>query len=993
MAMVSGTRYREFADVKWDSIVLVHGLFGHAKKSWSLNVPNRVSGEEPVDSNALCNSSDESGAEKPPRKKRWTKGKDLFHEVFWPRDLLPKVFPNARVLTWGYDVQIEQLFSATSQASIFHHAETLLADLVMLRNTEARKSKPLLFIAHSLGGIVVKDALSLSKNEKAPLCEILPASIGVMFLGTPHHGSSIASLGKKFFEISQLFFQKPNLQVLSALESNSEILERISRSFTQVLSSSSIKVHSFREELPTKGRMIVTPASAAIGYLHETQGSLYANHRSMAKFSSVKDIKFERVTSVLQRWVEEAPIVQSTTKEAGNLDGPKFDKQLQLCLRSLSFAEAEARFEGIEVAYHQTYTWIFDPQIGLADWLEGKSRNNIFWIQGKPGSGKSTAMKFAISQPLTLQLLQKYSDSHWIVASFFFHDRGTSMQKSGEGFLCNILYQILSQQQSLFPVIYDLLARETVAQPFTIKFWKSQWTLSRLREVLMTIGQKSTSKVNLCLFVDALDEHNGSYRELVDILMDIAQLTNNPTFRVRLILAGRPENVFRTAFRDCPGFAIHEHTENDIRNYVDGRLQKEMCASQPIEGDIQLSNLVGSVVQLARGVFLWVKLAVNELVEGLCEGDTLEELDILLSTIPTELEDLYKRALRRYPRSSSRSLANNRYEAYVMFQLASCALTPFRLYDFLAAAHCLCHGTESVLKLAKHNPDQMERRLTSRCMGLLEAETVGNGPAVIVQFMHQTVKEFVHSDEGRSAIREGIPNLDIEGGTCLIFKYMLKLIGSLDTKTLNLNPIGFMMEHFASYANVLEWDEEVCVANEFEMALQTLKEIGPRQMIDRLLDDRMTKKAQGFLAKNASLEETNHTELSRECCYYLLDVIKDLFWEKNNRPWKSQMHLFREKSDHPWLSRMLDIFVEVGIVSQQTPTESDRCIDRKDFEEVKRLLLEEGKQKRSTTPMSEFLGIFGTFSEGTNGEKLKDKSTHNFMTRASKITNAVSKES
>ena len=54
----------------------------------------------------------------------------------------------------------------------------------------------------------MKDALSMSGSEKTSVPEILPITIGVMFLGTPHHGSDIASLGKIVFEVSKIFFKK-----------------------------------------------------------------------------------------------------------------------------------------------------------------------------------------------------------------------------------------------------------------------------------------------------------------------------------------------------------------------------------------------------------------------------------------------------------------------------------------------------------------------------------------------------------------------------------------------------------------------------------------------------------------------------------------------------------------------------------------------------------------------------------------------------------------
>jgi hypothetical protein len=165
-------------------------------------------------------------------------------------------------MTWGYDVTINHLISSSSKSSIYHHSETLLGDLASKRINESEKETPIIFNAHSLGGIIVKDALQLSAKENSHLKEIAAATTGVMFLGTPHHGSKAASLGKLAFRTVQAFLQDPNTKILQGLEVNSEILKRISRGFGQLLAADRIQVHSFREELNTHERMIVDSFSS-----------------------------------------------------------------------------------------------------------------------------------------------------------------------------------------------------------------------------------------------------------------------------------------------------------------------------------------------------------------------------------------------------------------------------------------------------------------------------------------------------------------------------------------------------------------------------------------------------------------------------------------------------------------------------------------------------------------------------------------------------------
>ncbi|ERF76557.1 hypothetical protein EPUS_05830 [Endocarpon pusillum Z07020] len=808
-------------------IVLVHGLFGHPKNTWSTNIPWDLRETNRNDGN-IINNIDEA-IEDPPRKKARTLPKKLFREVFWPRDLLPKSFPQARILTWGYDVQIDQLLSSTSKASIFHHSETLLSDLAMVRSAPLEKEVPIIFIAHSLGGIVVKDALSLSRNETTFFNEILPATVGVLFLGTPHHGSKTASLGKIAFELSKLAFKTPNVQVLRGLEPKSEILERISRSFGQILATGNVKVHSFREELDTKGMMIVDSSSATIGYLHETRGSLHANHRDMAKFSCLEDVKFQRVVAVLGRWVEDIVGAQPPCKLRVHLDGnaPEvpdhlvFDEQYQACLRSLNYSEARVRFQNVEPAYEKTYKWLFHDRLGLTDWLQGKTRSSMFWLRGKPGSGKSTAMKFIMTHPLTRELLEKYHLKSWIVAGYFFHDRGTSAQKTAVSFLREILYQILLDRRDLFGVVYPVFKQLEENQSLTGVSADAviSWSISQLEAALELIGVRSTVDVNLCLFVDALDEHDGKHRELLSTLTRLARLTSNPLFRMRLCVSGRPDNVFVDGLQGCPGFAIEDHTTDDIGLYAEGRLQTEMRGELTKEGKQKLKTLGEDLIQKAQGVFLWVRLVVDELIDGLCEGDSIEELQSLLSETPTELKELYTRAIRRVSRTSPSLLSTMRYEAYVMFQIATHCPRPFSLYHFLSAALFVTTNKGIYTDLQTLSESQMERRLYSRSAGLLEAT---GPPKRSVQYIHQTVKEFMRNGQGDLIIREGISDRSQHSVNILLFRYLISAIPSL--LDVDIGEQRVVTGNLLYYAYKAELEEGICVARYLDPVIFELPE-------------------------------------------------------------------------------------------------------------------------------------------------------------------------
>jgi hypothetical protein len=79
--------------------------------------------------------------------------------VFWPTALLSKVIPSTRIHTWGYDADIDGFWSSASLNTVSQHAANLLSDMADLLESEGN-NLPIIFVVHSLGGIIVKSVRS-----------------------------------------------------------------------------------------------------------------------------------------------------------------------------------------------------------------------------------------------------------------------------------------------------------------------------------------------------------------------------------------------------------------------------------------------------------------------------------------------------------------------------------------------------------------------------------------------------------------------------------------------------------------------------------------------------------------------------------------------------------------------------------------------------------------------------------------------------------------
>lgn len=103
-------------DFNLADIIAIHGLNGHYKNTWTVE-----------------------GADGVP--------------INWLRDLLPKKLPNTRILSFSYNSRVQ--FSK-STSDILDFATQLLEQLLAVRRTQAEKARPIVFVCHSLGGIVFK---------------------------------------------------------------------------------------------------------------------------------------------------------------------------------------------------------------------------------------------------------------------------------------------------------------------------------------------------------------------------------------------------------------------------------------------------------------------------------------------------------------------------------------------------------------------------------------------------------------------------------------------------------------------------------------------------------------------------------------------------------------------------------------------------------------------------------------------------------------------
>lgn len=222
---------------------------------------------------------------------------------FWPKDSLAAEFPRARIVTYGYDADVVRLWGKTSTNRIRQYGENFAVELANLRVKNSER--PVIFLAHSLGGLVVEQALLCCLESSERRVSILPQhTTGIIFFGTPHQGSFLAKWGSALIHLFHKLGRNVNQDIVSVLQTKSEVLNNVETGFQRHLQNDwkHIKICCFYEELPIHGANFVVPKESAILQAYTCIG-IHDDHINMVKFENAQDRGFGLVTGHLFDWI------------------------------------------------------------------------------------------------------------------------------------------------------------------------------------------------------------------------------------------------------------------------------------------------------------------------------------------------------------------------------------------------------------------------------------------------------------------------------------------------------------------------------------------------------------------------------------------------------------------------------------------------------------------------------------------------------------------
>ncbi|KAK8092748.1 hypothetical protein PG999_014335 [Apiospora kogelbergensis] len=472
---------------------------------------------------------------------------------------------------------------------------------------------------------------------------------------------------------------------------------------------------------------------------------------TMQDFRSEHEAQLHRLS---ERVVEILEQERTATASLETLASPEQSSAAQQkILESLYFPQMEERKENISEVYPGTYSWMFrndasslNGKENFMSWLSAPStERSVFWVSGKPGSGKSALMRF-VDQELNTEegLLPWVGSTHVIKASHFLWKSGMSMQRSFDFLLRSLLYQILDQVPDMAISIVTPSRWRSAMSPDRRP---PEWAFSELSQALRSFAKQSAC--GLLILIDGLDElddKKGRHEDLVDFIQDLGSFDT-----AKICVSSRLDNIFRDAFKDCPQLRQQDLTTQDIQIFIRGQFAKQpRLMSMPSQGiHPPIEVLFKRIVAASSGVFLWVCLVVAELLGEARDGASVAELIDIVDRVPKDLEGYFSRIMDSIE-------AKHRAESSIMFQVALyqeklfASRLPLRLLDlsFLEERHndfairpgydltqCDLSNTGVDLRI-----DSAFRRVNSRCRGLLEIQ--------YSEGLTEVLLDISHSDKG-----------------------------------------------------------------------------------------------------------------------------------------------------------------------------------------------------------------------------------------------------
>ncbi|SPN99221.1 uncharacterized protein DNG_02258 [Cephalotrichum gorgonifer] len=697
-------------------------------------------------------------------------------EVYWPLDLLPQSCPSTRILTWGCNAITLNGRMPRAQNDIFEHADDLLQELTLLRDETDTPTRPIIFITHSLGGVIVKEVLRRSEAEyDHPSRALLPSTTATLFFACPHRATEHGKLAEALRSMASVCLDVPPADyVLQHLTGSTGFEVEVGReAFVRMWNDWNFGVRCFRE-----GRGIgvglkefqIRHAASSIGDARERAETFDASHLDICRFRSAQDPNYKALLSSLSYF-----ILNETHRRR------QLNHKERECLRAI--LPSHSHRDPLPLSYPGTCLWLYDiPAFQSWHHRHPGSKNKILWIKGAPGSGKSVLLR-SLRNRIEKQwcpdsaggnsVVWASAEGHDLDTVFYLPCRGSRFAPNPAAVYRSLLGQLFPHDPKLRRSILSLCDRKGASR--TSKgdgsggggdagpIMSDAEVVSFFLETYIEQRIETPTKRTF-IFVDVADSSPAAY--LSGLLSHLSLLARNSDFTI-CVASNHHPTVSQPGALEV---VMAEHNTDDIARYVSLNLLAEWE---------DRSAAVHRIADKAAGVFLWAEIVVNILNAAIEEGAMQDLIDDTIAELPADIDGLYEWIL------STLSPAE-KADCLALMQWAILSPEPLPLNDLRVAVRltrpwvpdappeaALDVNPPTSLRHIRRpggatfeSPYQFHRFMRSRSVGLLELRPEGGGggssggggvshePLGLqrVQVIHDSVRAFFLSGRGYACL-------------------------------------------------------------------------------------------------------------------------------------------------------------------------------------------------------------------------------------------------
>lgn len=408
-------------------------------------------------------------------------------------------------------------------------------------------------------------------------------------------------------------------------------------------------------------------------------------------------------------------------------------------LKSLSFSEMDDRFLEIAKPPWDTCFWLLKHE-SYCTWLD--KHKNLLCIKGKPGAGKSTLMKFAV---------EKRTGQTPVLARFFFHARGTELQKNSFGLYRSLLHQLLLQVPSLRPDFRQVYQKKIQGHNVC------KWHVNEMQELLTDIIKKAAKTFPIFIYIDALDEcgleEETTLTEYLQTLTDFQGSTEDMPIKICFSCRHYPHIHFQNRLE----ILVEKENKEDITTHIRTVLEAKYLkvARGP---DITLIKEIGvDILDRSSRVFQWVSLILKIIDNMNIKREPWRLIQKKIREVPKGLTDLYTHIL-------SSMDEEDRPKTSVLLRWVRFARRPLTPNELRIAMAFDTDTPHKSLKSWRESDEyhgyhrQWKERITYLSGGLAEVVRK-KGPG---KYYHRFIVQFIHESVNDYLQKEGVSMLGIK---------------------------------------------------------------------------------------------------------------------------------------------------------------------------------------------------------------------------------------